>query len=186
MAYMLLLPFCVEPILKITSSVQGIHSIASNISLYASNPDVTHALKEMDIGVTVQMIEKIIENLDMKYRGLSIVNNIINEIEICIDNINDELGKIYAKLSYNKSLYRIMSFKKYTFTDNIETLQKLRTQLDNRYKMFTSLLKVHQYLACDTTTEEYKAAQEQAHAMIERSKNREIVNGDFTIINKRH
>jgi len=136
---MFLVPFCIEPICKVSSSAQGIYSLMSNISSYTCFPDIVFALRKLDIEASVRVLEILIKELDIKHKTDTLEQS-LNLLKECLTNIENELCDIHQKLAYNRSLWIFSSLRTYKFTNSIGNLEILKNQLDNRKKIFFDIL----------------------------------------------
>jgi hypothetical protein len=130
---------CIDPICKVTSSAQGIHSVMSNIYSYATYPDIISALKRLDIEASVRILEKLIKELDIKNQT-NTLEEALNLLKKCIQDIEKELGDIHDKIVYNSTIKYGSYFRSYKFTGSIVKLEELKQQLDNRTKMLFFVL----------------------------------------------
>jgi len=139
MAYMFLVPLCIDPLCKATSSAQGVYSLVSNISCCTTCPDIINALKRLDIEFQVRILEKFIAELDIKNMSSSLEES-LNSLRECIKSIENELCLVHDRISYNKRLFKLNFFGGYKFTKSIANLETLKIQLDNRTKLFFQIL----------------------------------------------
>jgi hypothetical protein len=130
---------CIEPICRVTSSAQGIHSVMSNIYSYTTYADIINSLKKLDIEASVRILEKLVKELNVKNQTKT-VEECFNLLKKCISDIENELGDIHEKLSYNRSIRYFTYFRSFKFTDSIIRLEELKNQLDNRTKMLFLIL----------------------------------------------
>ena len=130
---------CIEPICRVTSSAQGIHSVMSNIYSYTTHPDIINSLKKLDIEASVRILEKLIKELNVKNQTKTF-EECLSLLKKCIIDIENELGDIHEKLSYNRSIRYFTFFKSFKFTNSIIRLEELKNQLDNRTKMLFLIL----------------------------------------------
>jgi hypothetical protein len=140
-----LIPLCVDPICKITSSAQGIYSLMNSISSYSSDKLIIDELKKMDIMNTLRIYEKIISELSVtnKTESYDITITSINE---CLEEIELELTKIYNKLEYNNKIYFFHSARSYKLSSSINELKRLQSQLNNRISILSFILNNSKYL----------------------------------------
>jgi len=153
MAYALLLPLCIDPLYRVTSSAQGIYSIMNNISSYSSYPDIISSLRKLDIEASVRVLVRFIKELDVKHKTKSINESIIL-LKECMEDIEKELLVIHEKLVYNRSIWFMRTMRSYTFKSSIDNLETLKRKLDNRSQMFFSILKNNHNLAINESVME--------------------------------
>jgi hypothetical protein len=142
---MLLVPLCIDPLCRVSSSAQGIYSLMSNITNFTSYPNVVYALKELDIEASVRILEKLIKELNIKNRTKTLEET-LNLLKECIVNIENELSTIHEKMAYNSSIWYFSYFRSYKFSSSISKLNILKKQLDNRTQMFFNILKANNEL----------------------------------------
>jgi hypothetical protein len=146
MAFMIL-PLCIEPLCKITSSAQNVYALMSNISSYSSSyPNVIIALKRLDIESSVKILENLIKELDIKHKTKTIMES-IRSLKECIQNIENELCIVHEKLAYNKTIWMLKNIRSYKCTNSIINLEILKQQLDNRTQMFFYILNNNNHLS---------------------------------------
>lgn len=142
---MLLVPLCIDPLCKVSSSAQGIYSLMSNISSFTKYPSVVMALKNLDIEASVKVLEKYLKELNLKNKS-STIEECINSLKECIMDIEKELSMIHEKLAYNSTIKYLYHFRTYKFVSSIDNLTILKNQLDNRTKLFFKILKSNNLL----------------------------------------
>lgn len=142
---MLLVPLCIDPLCKVSSSAQGIYSLMSNISSFTTYPNVIIALKSLDLEASIRVLEKCLKELNIKNKTKTIEES-INSLKECIIEIEKELSIIHEKLSYNSTIKYISFLRSYKFTSSIENIKILKNQLDNRTKLFFDILKANTVL----------------------------------------
>ena len=145
-AGMLIIPCiipCIDPFCKITSSVQGICAMMSNIfSSKTNTDDVINKLKCLDIEASVRILDNFLKELHVSYQTeTETIKNSIELLKECIVAIEFEVCKIHEKIIYNKNLYVLYLWRSYKFNKSIHALTILKTQLDNRCALFFNILK---------------------------------------------
>jgi hypothetical protein len=148
-AGMLLVPLCLDPLTRVSSSAQGIYSLMSNISSFTTYPNVVYALKELDIEASIRILERMLKELNIKNKTKTLEES-LNLLKECIVNIESELSLIHEKLAYNSTIKYFTYFRKHKFADSIQKLNILKCQLDNRTKMFFNVLKSNENLILNT------------------------------------
>lgn len=139
---MLLVPLCIDPLCKISSSAQGIYSLMSNISSFTTYPSVIITLKSLDLEASIKVLEKCLKELNIKNKTKTIEES-INLLKECIIEIEKELSVIHEKLAYNSTVKYLSFLRTYKFTSSIENIKILKNQLYNRTKLFFDILKAN-------------------------------------------
>lgn len=141
----LLVPLCIDPLCKVSSSAQGIYSLMSNISSFTKYPNIVMALKNLDIEASVKVLEKYLRELNLKNKSKT-MEECINSLKECIIDIEKELSMIHEKLAYNSTIKYLTYFRTHKFMSSIDNLTILKNQLDNRTKLFFKILKSNSIL----------------------------------------
>lgn len=144
-AGMLLVPLCVEPLCRFSSSAQGIYGLMSNISSFTTYPNVINTIKELDIEASVRVLEKLVKELRVKNKTKTLDES-LNLLKKCIVEIENELAAIHEKLVYNAQVWYFQTFRSYKFSSHTSKLRLLKMQLDNRTQMFFKILKANDEL----------------------------------------
>lgn len=139
-AGMLLVPLCIEPVCKVSSSANGIYALISNISSFSNSSDIVNEIKELDIEISVKILVKMLKELNIQNKTGTFEES-YNSLRECLQNIENELGEIHHKLAFNSSLRLLSYFRKYKFHNSINRLKILKKQLDNRTNMFFNILR---------------------------------------------
>ena len=143
---MLLMPLCIDPLCKMSSSAQGIYSLMSNISSFTTYPNIVLALKNLDLEASIKVLEKYLKELTIKNKTKTI-EECINSLRECILDIEKELSVIHEKLAYNSSIKYLSYFRTHKFASSIDNITVLKNQLDNRTKLFFKILKSNNLLS---------------------------------------
>jgi hypothetical protein len=139
MAFVYMIPICIEPICKMSMVSEKIYNLVYNIQKQNSSATLSNALIELDITNTIKILEKMISelNIDNMTETLKLCLDSLRE---CMDTIEKEFIRIYEKVNYNNSLWGFSSFRSYKFTSSIERLRNLKKQLEERKKLFFDIL----------------------------------------------
>jgi hypothetical protein len=148
---MLLVPLCIDPLCKVSSSAQGIYSLMSNITSFTTYPNIVMALKSLDIEASIKVLEKYLKELNLKNKSRT-MEQCINSLKECIVDIEKELSVIHEKLAYNSTVKYLTYFRTYKFVSSIDNLTMLKNQLDNRTKLFFEILKSNNILVNNINT----------------------------------
>jgi hypothetical protein len=138
-------PFVIDSVCRITSSAQGIYSVVNNISSFTYCPSVVKALKELDISTTVNILESLIKELNVKHESETL-NICIESLKESVREIEKELLQIQERLMYNKKIWVFSSVRSYKFHNSIERLKTLKNVLNDRIQWLERIMKLIDHL----------------------------------------
>lgn len=136
--------FSLKCISTLTSSMQGIYLLMSNIHNTVETKDVSKTLMELDFYADLKLLDILLKEINIDINHTNTLALCLEMLKNCVTDIEKELTEIQNKNIYNQSLW--LKFRAYDFDDNITTLKILRLNLDNRKKSLFDILKINNYL----------------------------------------
>jgi len=145
---MLLVPICLDPLCRMSSSAQGIYSLISNISSFTTYPDIIFELKKMDIETSVRVLEKCLKELKVKNKTAT-MDEIVFSLKECIIEIEQQLSIIHEKMAFNQTVKYFQYFRTFKLYEYINNLKILNEQLKNRKQLFFEVVAANNNLEKD-------------------------------------
>lgn len=138
-----------------TSAINSITTLSSNIFTLVGYLRLTHnvhhidivkILNKTDIEATIKLLQTIISEIPEYYNSsLSVVEALKNVQEI-IGQIEDELKEIHKKITYNSSLYFLLTWRSYDCRENLDSIEIKVNILDRRRDNLFKILEVFKNL----------------------------------------
>lgn len=131
----------------LTASSHGIYSLLKNIGS-TGDADITTILKQLDLEVSVKILETLIKDLAFEIRiyHSQTLSLCVQELKNCVEQIESELKTIKNRLDYNNSLWVFKSMRSYGFIDSIKNITIFKSNLENRKRLLFDVLKVNNHL----------------------------------------
>lgn len=133
---------------NMNNSITNVKTLMTNIKSYTNNKYDKNILIKLDLDYKIEIIESLISNIDLETKHIDTLDIAINNIIQCIDKIKEQLISLSEKLSYNKSVWLMKSFRSYKIDKYLIELENLDSILDRRVKLLKDIIELNNTSIC--------------------------------------
>jgi len=127
-----------------TSTASSVCALVSNIrtTTYNGADDVKKIIKDTDVEVRVKTVQLLLQEIQLSDASPVTLHYCIRQINIVIQEIADELEKIYYRMRYNANLWFGQPIRAYKFHNCKTRLAEKLQHLESRYNTLVHILAI--------------------------------------------
>ncbi len=128
-------------ITSLFTTSKNIVTHVNNIKSYTNN-EIADLLITEDVETKILILENVINELNINNNTSKSIVECINKLHEILTKIENELPLIHDKIIWNESLYILKSFRSYTFTEDVKSVNKYLKILEIRKKLLLDTIKI--------------------------------------------
>jgi hypothetical protein len=138
-----------------TSTASSVCALILNIrkTTYNGTVDVKRIIKDTDVEVRVKTVQLLLQEIQLSESSPVTLHYCIQQIHIVIQEIADELERIYFRMRYNSNLWFGHPFRAYKFHNCKARLAEKLQHLESRYNTLVHILVIEPMMRKNTELE---------------------------------